>query len=164
MSDSFATPWTVAYQVPLSMGFPRWEYWSGLPFPPPGDLPNPGIKLEAPALASGFSTTEPCGKPIIMSIKKESKVAQSCPTLCNPMDCSLPVSSIHGIFQARVLEWVAISFSRGSSQPRDWAQVSCIAGRRFIIWATREAQIMSMLLLLLLLPTHFSHVRLCATP
>ena len=48
---------------------------------------------------------------------KWSEVAQSCPTLCNPMDCSPPGSSIHGVFQARVLEWVAISFSRGSSQP-----------------------------------------------
>ena len=55
------------------------------------------------------------------------------------MDRSLPGLSIHGIFQARVLEWVAISFSRGSSQPRDWTQVSCIAGRRFNLWATREA-------------------------
>ena len=49
----------------------------------------------------------------------ESEVAQSCPTLCNPMDCSLPGSSLHGILQARVLEWVAIAFSRGSSRPRD---------------------------------------------
>ena len=48
-----------------------------------------------------------------------SEVAQSCLTLCNPVDCSLPGSSIHGILQARILEWVAISFSRGSSQPRD---------------------------------------------
>ena len=54
------------------------------------------------------------------------------------MDCSPPDFSVHGIFQARVLEWVAISFSRGSSQPRDWTPV-CIAGRRFILWATREA-------------------------
>ena len=59
-----------------------------------------------------------------------------CPTLWNPMDCSLPGSSIHGIFQAKVLEWVAISFSKGSSQPRDRTQVSCIAGRHFTIWAT----------------------------
>ena len=56
------------------------------------------------------------------------------------MDCSLPGSSIHGIFQARVLEWVAIFFSRGSSQPRDQTQVSHIAGKHFTIWATREAQ------------------------
>ena len=70
--------------------------------------------------------------------ESESEVAQSCPTLCDPMDCSLPGSSIHGIFQARVLEWVAISFSRGSSQPRDQIWVSRTAGRRFTIWATTE--------------------------
>ena len=68
----------------------------------------------------------------------KSEVAQSCLSLCNPMDCSLLGSSVHGIFPARVLEWVAISFSRGFSQPRDRTQVSCIAGRRFTIWATRE--------------------------
>ena len=56
---------------------------------------------------------------------------QSCLTLCDPMDCSLSDSSVHEIFQARILEWVAISFSRGSSQPRDQTQVSCIAGRFF---------------------------------
>ena len=59
-------------------------------------------------------------------------VAQSCPTLYDPMNCSPPGSSVHGIFQARVLEWVAISFSR------DRTQVSCIASRHFTIWATRE--------------------------
>ena len=62
-----------------------------------------------------------------------SEVAQLCPTLCDPMDCSLQGSSVHGIFQARVLEWVAISFSRGSSRPRDRTWVSRIAGRRFTI-------------------------------
>ena len=67
------------------------------------------------------------------------ELAQSCPTLCDPLDCSLPGFSVHGIFQARVLEWVAISFSRGSFWPRDQTQVSCIAGRRFTLWATREA-------------------------
>ena len=67
------------------------------------------------------------------------EVAQSCPTLCDPMDCSLPSSSVHGILQARVLEWGAISFPRGSSWPRDWTQVSCIPSRFFTIWATRES-------------------------
>ena len=62
--------------------------------------------------------------------KSESEVAQSCPTLCDPVDCSPPGSSFHGIFQARVLEWVAISFSRGSSQPRDRTWFSLILGRR----------------------------------
>ena len=58
--------------------------------------------------------------------------------LYDPMDCSPPSSSVHGILQARILERVAISFSRGSSQPRDRTQASCIAGRRFILWATRD--------------------------
>ena len=69
----------------------------------------------------------------------ECEVAQLGPTLCDPMDCSLPGSSVHGIFQRRILEWVATSFSRRSSWPRDWTWVSCIVGRRFTIWATREA-------------------------
>ena len=68
-----------------------------------------------------------------------SEFAQSCPTLCDPMDCSLPDSSIRGIFQARILGWVAISFSRRSFWHRDWTQVSRIVGRRFTVWATREA-------------------------
>ena len=63
MSDSFVTPWTVAHQASLSMGFPRQEFWSGLPFPSPGDLPDLGIKPASPALAGGFFTTEPSGKP-----------------------------------------------------------------------------------------------------
>ena len=66
-------------------------------------------------------------------------LTQSCPTLCYPMDCSPPGSSVHRILQARILEWVAISFSRGSSRPRDQTQVSHIAGRCFNFWATREA-------------------------
>ena len=65
--------------------------------------------------------------------------AQSCPTLCNPMDFSLPGSSVHGISQARILQWVAISSSRVSSWPRSWICVSCKTGRFFTIWATREA-------------------------
>ena len=60
-------------------------------------------------------------------------------TFCDTMDCNPPGSSVHGILQARILEWVAIPFSRGSSQPRDWTQVSCNEGRFFTIWATREA-------------------------
>ena len=67
--------------------------------------------------------------------RSEVKVAQSCPTLCDPMNYT-----VHGILQARILEWVAFPFSRGPSQPSDWTQVSCIAGRFFTSWATREAQ------------------------
>ena len=69
----------------------------------------------------------------------ESEVSQSCLTLCNYMDCSLWCTSVHGIFQARVLEWVAISFSRGSFGPRDRTQVSHITSRHFTLWATKEA-------------------------
>ena len=72
---------------------------------------------------------------------KWSEVTQLCSTLCNPVDCSLPGSSIHGIFQARILEWVAISFSRGSSQPRDRTWVSHTAGRLFTVSATRKAML-----------------------
>ena len=96
-----ATPWIAAHQAPLSMGFSRQGYWSGLPLPSP--------------------------------IQLYSEVAQSCPTLCDPMEGNLPRSAVHGIFQARILEWAAISFSRGSSQPRDRTRVSCIADRRFTV-------------------------------
>ena len=76
----FVTPWTVAYQAPPSMEFSRQEYWSGLPFPSPGDLPDPGIESGSPAL-----------------------------TLCDPIDGSPPGSAFPGVLQARTLERVAIS-------------------------------------------------------
>ena len=97
------TPWTVAHKAPLPMEFSRQEYWSGLPFPSPRDLPDPGIKLGFPALQADALPSEPPGKP----------------TLCDPMDYSPsgPVYLIHGTLQARILEQVAISFSRGSSDP-----------------------------------------------
>ena len=68
---------------------------------------------------------------------KWSEIAQSYLTLCDPMDCSLRGSSVHGIFQARILEWVAIFFSMRSSWSKDWTQVSRIVGRCFTVWATR---------------------------
>ena len=110
---------------------------------------NVCIKPEWKLNKSSLQIYPSCKNRLLLQIKK-SEVTQSYPALCNPMDCSLPGSSIHGIFQARVLEWVATSFSRGSSWPRDWTQVSriagrhfttqvChIAGRRFTVWATRE--------------------------
>ena len=63
MADSFVTPWTIAHQIPLPTGFPRQDNWSEFPFPSPGDLPNPGIERESPAMSGRFSTTEPPGKP-----------------------------------------------------------------------------------------------------
>ena len=70
--------------------------------------------------------------------ESESEVSQLCPTLSDPMDCSLPGSTVHGILQARTLEWVAISFSRGSSPPRNQTQDSRIGGRCFNLWATKQ--------------------------
>ena len=64
----FVTPWTVAHQAPLSMGFFRQEYSSGLPFPPPGDLPNPGLETVSPSLAGRFFTTVPPGKSAINGV------------------------------------------------------------------------------------------------
>ena len=140
------------------LGFFRQDYWSGLPFPPPGDLPDPGMEAASPVspalqrdslllrhqrsplnfmLLSRFSCVDsvrphrrqPTGLPHpwdspdkntgvgchfllqCMKVKIESEVAQLGPTVSNPMDCSPPGSSIRGIFQARVLEWVAIAFS-----------------------------------------------------
>ena len=110
MSKTFVTPWTVAHQASLSMGFPRQEYWSGLPFPFPGDLPDPEVEPISPALAGRFFSLSHQGNPCAESL-------QLCPTLCNPMDCSLPGSSIHGILQASILEWVAMPSFRGSSRP-----------------------------------------------
>ena len=114
------TPWAVAHHAPLSMGFFRQEYRSGLLFPSPGHLPDPGIEPASPALASGFLSTEPSGKPqniynrnlskemwtedinkgvvkkVIFGRKPQTRsVAQSCPTLCDPMNRSTPGLPVH---------------------------------------------------------------------
>ena len=78
------------------------------------------------------------GRGLPLLIKVRVLVAQLCPTPCDPMDCCPPGSSDHGILQARILEWVAIPFSRGSSGPRDQTLVSCTAGRFFTVWDTGE--------------------------
>ena len=70
MSDSLVTPWTVAQQAPLSTGFSRQERWTGLPSPPPRDLPDPGIKPTSPALVGGFLTTELPGNTLNTSVNK----------------------------------------------------------------------------------------------
>ena len=111
----FVAPWTEAWQAPLSLELSREEYWSGVPFPTPEDLPDPGIKLTSfvsPALAGEFFTTSATWEALLtICSAAAAKSLQSYPTLCDPMDCSPPGSSIHGIFQARVLEWGAIVFS-----------------------------------------------------
>ena len=85
-------------------------------FRSPGDLPNPGIKPRSPSFQADSLPSEPPGKP---KVKVQVLVAHTCQTLCNPMGCSPPGSPVHGVLQARILEWIAIPFSRGSPQPRD---------------------------------------------
>jgi len=81
------------------------------------------------------SEEDSVGPKVKVKVKSESEVAQSCPTLCKPVDCSLPGSSVHGILQARILEWIAITFSEDPPdpgiEPRDQTQVSHIGSRRF---------------------------------
>ena len=150
-----------AQQAPLALGFSRQEHWSGLPFPSPMHesekwkwsrsvmfdsvrphrwQPN---RLRWPWDSPGKNTGVGCHFLLqCMKVKSKREVAQSCLTLSDPTDCSLPGSSAHAIFQARVREWGAIAFStfsRGYSQPKDWTQVSCIAGRFFTVWNSREA-------------------------
>ena len=127
-------PWTAAHQALPSLGFSRQEHWSGLPFPSPmhesekwkwshsvmSDSSQPHrlqpTRLLHPWDFPGKSTGVSCHFLLqCMRVKSESEVTQSCPTLRNPVDCSLPGSSIHGVFQARVLEWVAIAFSKTSA-------------------------------------------------
>ena len=101
------------------------------------------IQLQAIQPWSGHQSAKPRTKSDLTFVhhilKMKVLVAQSCLTLCNPMDYSPPGSSVLGLLQARLLEWAAMPSSRGSSQSRDRSQVSCIAGRLFTIWATREA-------------------------
>ena len=97
-----------------------------------------------PCSPSGCGTNTPSPFPLPANPAEGVSVCvlapQSCLTLCNPMDCSPPASPVHRILQARRLEWVAISFSGGSSQPRDQTQVLHIMGRFFTFWTTKEAQ------------------------
>ena len=127
--------WTVALQAPLSMGFSRQEYWSGWPFPSPGDLPDQGSNPGLPHCRQTLYCLSHQGLQvcfIFFLIMVPSRFL-SCPALCDPMDCSPPDFPAHRILQARILKWVAISASRGSSQPRDWtiSYASCI-GRQVL--------------------------------
>ena len=89
LCPTFATAWTIGHQAPLSMGFLRWEYWSGLPFPFPGDLPDPGIKSGSPALQVYSLLTEPPGKPqdMVYTNNNNKKMSWGCLLLSIP--CNL---------------------------------------------------------------------------
>ena len=117
----FATPWT------MSMEFSRPEYWSRQSFPSPGDLPNPGIEPKSPTLQTDSLPAEPKGKPKSesRSVVSDSLWPHGPYSLWNSLGQNTGVGSL--------------SLLQGSSQPRDWTQVSHIAGRFFTSWATREA-------------------------
>ena len=105
VSDSFATPWTVAHQASLSRGFPRQENYSGLPFPSPEDLPSPGTELTSPALTGRFFTTESPGKPIfgfIFKKKKKMLPAISVNDACSHQTITLQLSQRWALRELRI--------------------------------------------------------------
>ena len=127
----------------LSLGPKRWGpfqmlWWGGV-----SCLPWPVLSWACDSLASRLpgKWTEVSQRQILIIIICVCLVIQWCPTLCDPMDCSLPGSSVHGVLQARVLERVAMPSSRGSSQPRDRTQFSRIAGGFFTDWAIRASPV-----------------------
>ena len=156
-------PWTVAHQDTPSMGFSAQEYWNGLPFPSPGDLPNPGIEPGSRALQADSLPSEPPRKQsmatlheIILSESLLPTAVSHFKSLCHIliilsaccavalgcfshvwlyvfMDCSPPGSSLHRILQARILEWLAVPSSRGSSNPgiEPESHISC-SGRQVL--------------------------------
>ena len=127
----FATLWTVAFQSPLSMGFSWQEYWSGLPFPPPWDHPNTGTEATSPASSTGrwilYQWVTGEVQSCCMCCAVLCLVAQLCPILCTAKTaaCQGPLSM--GILQPRILEWFAISPSRGSFWPRNQTHISYVS-------------------------------------
>ena len=137
----FVTPWTVTFQALLTMGFPRHDCWSGLPFPSPEDLPNPGIKPGSPELQADPLPSEPPGKPHelystwnsldqntrvgSLSLLQEIFPAQGSNPVLLP--CRLILYQLSHKGSPIILEWVAYPFSRGSSRFRNRTGVFCIA-------------------------------------
>ena len=107
----FATSWTAAHQSPLSMEFSRQEYWSGLPFPSPGDLPNSGIETGPPALQTDCLPTEPPGKVVLCLVVQSGLFA-------TPWTVARQAPLSMGILQARILEWVAMPPPGDLANPR----------------------------------------------
>ena len=117
--SSSAFPCTVAHEASLSMGFFRQEYWSGwasISSPRGFFWPRYWTRVSCISCIGRQTLYHWAAWQVPYGRESESEVAQSCPTLCNSVDCSLPGSSVHGILQARVLEWVAIAFSRRSGE------------------------------------------------
>ena len=138
----FASPWTAAYQAPLSMWFSRQEYWSGLPFPSPADLPHPGIKPRLLHWRQILYCLSHQGSPKNkQQVVMKGKFTQSCPTLCDPYSlwtvaCQAPLS----IEFSRPEHWSGYPIPSPGDlpDPRNQTRVSCIASRFFTSWATRQ--------------------------
>ena len=168
------------------MDFSRQEYWSGLSFLSPGDLPDPGIKPRPPALQADSLPSESPGKPS-WCLKVKVLVPQSCLTLCDPMDCNSPGSSVCGVLQARIQEWLPFPSPRDLLDPGIRPRSLALQADSFTTSTTWEALKSSPLGLVplgleprtfcvssrcdnhyaswcLLLLSCFSHVRLCVTP
>ena len=142
----FATPWSVACQAPVE--FSRQEYWSGLPCPPPGDLPHPRIEPKSPALRANSLPSEPPGKPKNTGVGSLSFLQRIFPTQESNQGLLhfrwIPYQLSHR-GSPTILEWVAYPLSSGSSQPRNRTRVSCIAVGFITNWAIREAHIVQSL-------------------
>ena len=133
VSDS-VTPWTVAHHVPLSMRISRQEYWSGLPCPPPGDRPNPGIKPRSSSLQADSVPSEPPEKSKNTGVGSLSFLQQNFSAQESNqglLHCRWIIYQLSYMGSPRVLEWVSYPFYSRSSQPRNQTRVSCIAGGLF---------------------------------
>ena len=131
-----------AHQDPLSIGFSKWEYWSGLPFPPSGDLPNTGtepMSPMSPAFTDKLFISEPAGWPRNSMCSAQQLCCVQLFLIPWTVACQTPLSL--GILQARMLVCVAMLSSRGSSQSRNRTQVSHVVGGLFTLWTTGEAQL-----------------------
>ena len=117
-------------------------WWTSPPSPHPSVVTEPHAEVPVPYNSFPLAICYTRGRVYVSMLKdfpplfllswsEEVRLLQSCPTLCDPMDCSPPGSSVHEILQARILEWVAMPSSTGSSWPKDWTHVSCIEGRFF---------------------------------
>ena len=155
----FVTPWTVAYQAPLfrqETSQARILEWVAMPSSRGSSQPKDRtlvscISFICKHILYHWATWEAWANTylngpqwvvpawMLGQLCLRAKTLQFYLTLCNPMGCSLPGPSIHGILLARILEWVAICFSRGSSQPRDQTRISCIGRQILYHWATRKA-------------------------
>ena len=113
--------------------FPCYSEWKTLCF-----LWAHKLLWPAPMTMLTLSFSVPAVCTLCLALYVHTELLQSCPTLCDPMDYSPQGSSVHGILQTRILEWFAMPLSRGSSWPRDWTHVSCIADWLFALWATKH--------------------------